>query len=227
MLSRQPHGLQRNLFRFATGFEGSRAKRTRAMTRLLPFALTLVALTGCYRSSGVFIPIDEYKDLTVEGEYVIRPGDTLNVRVFQQEPMSARTRVRADGKISLPFLNDVTAAGYSPVVLSQQLQTRLKDYINNPVVTISLEEVRPVQISVLGEVPRPGVYGLETGSGVLQALASAGGFTAFAYKEVFVLRTENPAEAAKRIRFNYDALTESTGKGPLFKLKAGDVVVVE
>lgn len=197
------------------------------MNRLLAICVLSVALTGCFRSSGVYIPIDEYKDLTIEGEYIIRPGDTLNIRVFQQEPMSARTRVRSDGKISLPFLNDVTAAGYSPVVLSQQLQTRLKDYINNPVVTISLEEVRPVQVSVLGEVPRPGVYGLETGSGVLQALASAGGFTPFAYKEVFVLRSDNPAEAPKRIRFDYDALTLATGKGPLFKLKAGDVVVVE
>jgi|CXWL01.1.fsa_nt_gi polysaccharide export outer membrane protein len=197
------------------------------MNRLLAISVVAAALTGCFRSSGVYIPIDEYKDLTVEGEYIIRPGDTLNIRVFQQEPMSARTRVRTDGKISLPFLNDVTAAGYSPVVLSQQLQTRLKDYINNPVVTISLEEVRPVQVSVLGEVPRPGVYGLETGSGVLQALASAGGFTPFAYKEVFVLRSENPAEAPKRLRFDYDALTLATGKGPLFKLKAGDVVVVE
>lgn len=197
------------------------------MTNRFLFVLPYLSLlAGCFHP-GIYIAVDDYKDLNQEGEYIIRPGDRLNVRVFQQEPMSAVTRVRADGKISLPFLNDVTAAGYSPVVLSQQLQTRLKDYINNPVVTISLEEVRAIQVSILGEISKPGIYGFEPGAGVLQAVASAGGFTPYSHQEIFLLRTENPAEAPKRIRFNYEALTQATGKGALFKLKHGDVVVVE
>ena len=86
-----------------------------------------LALTACRHDPGVYVGADEYVAPVVnEGEYVIRPGDVLNVRVFQQDNMSAKTRVRNDGKISLPFLNDVTAAGFTPVVLGAQLQTRLK-----------------------------------------------------------------------------------------------------
>ena len=135
--------------------------------------------------------------------------------------------MRVDGKISLPFLNDVAAAGYTPVVLSKQLEGRLKDFINNPIVTISLEEVRPLSISVLGEVPRPGIYQLEAGGGVLQALAAAGGFTNFARQDLFVVRVNRDADKPQRIRFDYDVLARAEGKGPGFRLKAADVLIVE
>jgi polysaccharide export outer membrane protein len=190
-------------------------------------ALSLT-LFGCRHDPGVYIRADEYVAPPVnEGEYVIRPGDVLNVRVFQQDNMSARARVRSDGKISLPFLNDVTAAGFTPPVLGAQLQTRLKDFINNPVVTVSLEEVRQQSVAVLGEVPRPGVYPLEIGAGVLQALAAAGGFTQFAYKDIFVLRPMPLGEKPLRIRFDYEKVSRGDGKGATFLLRNGDTVIVE
>jgi polysaccharide biosynthesis/export protein len=190
--------------------------------------ITLLVLGGaCRHDPGVFIWVDDFADTQPDGEYVIRQGDLVNVRVFGQESMSARSRVRADGKISLPFLNDVTAAGFTPVILSAQLQTRLKDFINNPVVTISLEEMRTVPVSVLGEVPRPGIYQLDPNAGVLQAVAAAGGFTNFATKEMFVMRT--PPEGGKpvRIRFDYEAVSQARGKGAGFRLRPGDVMIVE
>ena len=195
--------------------------------KFLVASVCAVALMGCVKNLGPYVSVEEFADVAPpDAEYIIRAGDVLNVRVFQQDNMSARVRVRTDGKISLPFLNDVGAAGYTPVVLSAQLQTRLKDFINNPVVTISLEEVRQVPVSVLGEVQRPGIYTLETGAGVLQALASAGGFSTFADKDVFVIRSSGAGEAPKRVRFSYEALTRAEGKGPLFRLKPQDVVVV-
>jgi polysaccharide export outer membrane protein len=106
-------------------------------------------------------------------------------------------------------------------VLSQQLATRFKEYVNNPIVTVSLEEVRPVPVSVLGEVPKPGIYQLEPTCGVLQAVAAAGGFTPFANKDVFVLRN------AQRIRFDFDKVQQCEGRGSQFRLKAGDVLIVE
>src|SRR5262245_25842045 len=190
--------------------------------------ITLLVLGGaCRHDPGVFIWVDDFADTQPDGEYVIRQGDLVNVRVFGQDNMSARSRVRADGRISLPFLNDVNAAGFTPVVLSAQLQTRLKDFINNPVVTISLEEVRPVPFSVLGEVPRPGIYTLDPNAGVLQAIAAAGGFTNFAAKELFVLRSAPDATKPQRIRFDYEAAAQAKGKGAGFRLRPGDVLIVE
>jgi polysaccharide export outer membrane protein len=197
--------------------------KTTRLWLLLPFALT-----ACRHDPGVFIAVDDFAaQVATDAEYVIRPGDVLNVRVFQQDNMSARARVRGDGKISLPFLNDVTAAGFSPVVLGAQLQTRLKDFINNPVVTVSLEEVRQLSVSVLGEVPRPGIYNLEVGAGVLQALAAAGGFTNFAAREIFVMRPSRTEEKPQRIRFDYERLQRADGKAASFNLKGGDIVLVE
>ena len=189
----------------------------------------LLLLSACPRAPNNFTWVDDFKDDgRPNNDYLIVPGDVLNVRVFQQENMSARVRVRNDGKVSLPFLHDVDAAGYSPVVFAEQLQTRLKDFINNPVVTVSLEEVKPLPISVLGEVLKPGLYNLEPPAGVLQALASAGGFTEFARKDsVFVLRHPSGASTVSRIRFSYAALSQAQGRAAAFTLATGDVVLVE
>lgn len=194
--------------------------------------ITLLALaataTGCLHDSGRYVSIDDYQEPANEPEYVIKVGDMLNVRVFQQENMSARSRVRADGRISLPFLNDVLAAGLTPPVLASQLQTRLKDFLSNPVVTVSLEEVRQLAVPVIGEVVRPGTYPVEHGAGVLTALASAGGFTPYARKDVYVLRSSGkPQEPQVRLRFDWPALFKAEGKGTLFVLRPGDVVLVE
>jgi polysaccharide export outer membrane protein len=160
-------------------------------------------------------------------DYVIGIGDVVQVRVFNQEGMSAKARVRDDGKVSLPFLNDVAAAGYKPQVLAQQIQTRLKDYINTPVVTVSVEEERPLQISVVGQVTKPGQYVLDRGAGVLQAVAAAGGLTEYGHRDrVFVLR-RLPGRSPERVRFNLDDLFHGDPKALAFRLDQGDAVVAE
>lgn len=195
------------------------------MTRVLCF-VSLVALAGCYTPRGAFIEV-ETANTPGAGEYVISDGDVLQVRVFQQDSMSARVRVRVDGKVSLPLVNDVMAAGKSPTALASELQVRLKEFINTPVVTVSLEETRPLTVSVVGEVSRAGVVTIEPGSGVLQALAAAGGLTDFAHREgIFVLRKNAKAEA-RRIRFTWEALSRGDGAAARFTLQPGDVVVAE
>ncbi|MFT3710228.1 MAG: polysaccharide biosynthesis/export family protein [Archangium sp.] len=190
-------------------------------------ALALLLLTGCYTPRGTFLEVDE-ANIPAVTEYVIASGDSLQVRVFQQEAMSARVKVRADGKVSLPLLNDVMVAGKTPTALAAELQVKLKDFINTPVVTVSLEEMRPLTVSVLGEVPRSGVVTLEGGSGVLQALAAAGGLTDFAHRDgIFVLRKLPGQPAPRRIRFKWDELTQGSGTAAKFVLVAGDVVVAE
>lgn len=167
-----------------------------------------------------------------DGEYRIAIGDVIGVRVWNQDSMSIdRARVREDGKISIPFLQDVDVQGQTPSDLAKRLQVKLKAYVVSPVVTVSVVERRPTRVSVLGEVARPGQYDMERGAGVLAALAAAGGLTPYAHKDrIFVLRNGywadgNPEPA--RIRFEYSSLTGGRRPAVTFRLAPGDIITVE
>ena len=181
---------------------------------------------GCAQV-GPYVWVDDYPTPAGgdDGQYRIAPGDLLAVHVYREEAMSTRERVRQDGKVSIPLLHDVQAAGLSPAALAQQIQERLKEFINVPRVTVAVEEIRPLSVPVLGEVARPGQYNLERGSGVLEALAAAGGFSDFAHRDrIFVLRRQ---PAPVRIRSTFQALSRGQGRAAAFRLQAGDAVVVE
>jgi polysaccharide export outer membrane protein len=200
-------------------------------TRLSSVTLALVVLTlgGC-KTSAPYVWVDSLpaQSESAEKEYVIQTGDQLSVRVWGQESMSARARVRPDGRISLPFLDDVEAAGVTPSALGKRIQARLKEFVVNPVVTVSLEDLRPVSVSVLGEVTRPGQFLLEQGAGVLPALAAAGGMTPFAEKDgIYVIRKRKAGGDPVRIRFTYASLTGALDRAAAFRLQGGDVIVVE
>lgn len=189
-------------------------------------AVTLFLLAMSCAHSDKYLWVDDLKgnEVKLQTEYSIQPGDVIAVTVWNQEKMSAKARVRNDGAISMPFLGDVQVVGKKPAVLSKELDVKLKEFILNPMTTVSVEELHPLSISVVGEVMHAGAFGLEPGSGVLQALAAAGGLTEYANKDrVFVLRT-NPEG---RIRFTYEALVRRMGQAGRFQLHTGDVVVVE
>jgi polysaccharide biosynthesis/export protein len=157
-------------------------------------------------------------------DYVIVTGDVVSVRVFGQEAMSTRAKVRSDGKISMPFLGDVAVVGKPPAVVAREMEAGLKSFINSPNVTVTVDEFQPTTVAVVGEVSHPGVFSLERNAGLLQALAVAGGLTENASKDsIFVLR-EVPVP--RRVRFTYESLTHSPPSST-FRLRPGDVVVVE
>ncbi len=187
--------------------------------------LGLAALVSCARV-GPYVWVDDYAPPAEANDYRIAPGDVLSVVVYRQEGMSTRERVREDGKVSLPLIRDVQAAGLSPSELAEQIQIRLKDYINvPPAVTVGVAETRPLVVPVLGEVVRPGQYTLEKGAGVLDALAAGGGFTEFAHRDrIFVLRRQ---PKLVRIRSTFEALSRGQGRASALRLQAGDAVVVE
>lgn len=156
--------------------------------------------------------------------YLIDVGDLLDVRVYNDDHASGQVRVRADGNITVTLLGDVQARGKTPSGLAQEIEARLQKYINSPHVTIAVSESRPLEVSVLGEIAHPGMFALAKGSGVLQALASAGGFTEYANPDrIYVVRRDPPL----KVRFSYDALTSNQGNAARFVLKSGDVVTVE
>jgi polysaccharide export outer membrane protein len=193
------------------------------------WAIAACALTACNHVGGKFVWVDDYRESGAEGAYVIGPGDVLQVRVFKQENLSGRVRVRSDGMISLPFVDDLRASGATPRQLSGRIEEQLKSMIVNPVVGVSVEEQRTAQVSVLGEVARPGVYPIDRGSGLLQALAASGGKTEFASEDrIFVIRAAaDPPAPPTRIRFTFRSLTGAEGAAVRFRLRDGDVVVVE
>lgn len=191
--------------------------------------IALLAAAGC-RHTGAYVWVDDYKSTqpAPDAGYLLGPGDLLSVRVLGHEEMSSRVRVRSDGRISLPFLDDMPVSGRTPSQVAEKLRGDFKEYVVNPVVTVTVEEPRPFTVSVAGEVARPGVYPIDPSAGVLQALASAGGLTQYAHEDqIYVLRQSAPGEAPVRIRFKYESLEHAEGQSGMFSLSRNDLVVVE
>jgi len=157
--------------------------------------------------------------------YKIGPQDVLKIDVWREDQLTRIVPVRPDGKVTLPLLNDMQAAGLTPMELAGVIREDLKKFINNPQVSVSVMEINSRRIYVTGEVTKAGAYGLLPHMTVLQALSSSGGFTQFArLKNIYVLRTEN----GKQIKLPFNYKEAITGKNPEqnIELLPGDVIVV-
>jgi len=158
-------------------------------------------------------------------EYKIGPQDVLRVDVWKEAEVSRAVPVRPDGKISLPLLNDVQAAGLTPMQLSGVIADGLRKYINDPQVTVSVSEINSRRIYVTGEVTRAGAFPLLPNMTVLQALSSSGGFTQFArLKNIYVLRIEDGKQV--KLPFNYKEAVNGKKPEQNVLLQPGDVIVV-
>jgi polysaccharide export outer membrane protein len=155
----------------------------------------------------------------------VRDGDVLNVRVFNQDALSTRARVRSDGRIAMPAIGDIEVRGKRPSSLKAELEARLKDYVNAPSVTVTVDEFQPITVAVLGEVARPGTFPSDPHATIAQILAAAGGLTEYASRDsIYVVRA---APAPLRIRFTYDDVSRGEPRTAAFSLRQGDLVVVE
>ncbi|HKW64969.1 MAG TPA: polysaccharide biosynthesis/export family protein [Candidatus Acidoferrum sp.] len=157
--------------------------------------------------------------------YRIGAQDVLRVDVWREDQLTRTVPVRPDGKITLPLLNDVQAAGLTPMELAGAIREELKKFITNPQVTVSVTEINSRRIYVNGEVNKSGAYQMLPHMTVLQALSGSGGFTAFArIKNIYVLRNENGRSS--RIPFNYKEAIKGKNPEQNIELQPGDVVVV-
>jgi|SRR5579862_352661 len=160
----------------------------------------------------------------VPADYVIGADDTLHITVWKEPDMSVSLPVRPDGKISIPLLDDVQAAGMTPMQLAASIKEKLKKYIADPRVTVVVTAMTSQRIYVLGEVVHTGPMPLLPGMTVLQALSSAG-FTQFAnLKSIYLLRTQNGQET--KIPFRYKDALKGKDTQPDLVLKPGDTIVV-
>src|SRR5436309_6752335 len=163
-----------------------------------------------------------------QGDYRLGPEDVLDIAVWNNVAISRTVPVRPDGKISLPLLNDVQAAGLTPMQLRDVLIKKLAEYTPTPEVSVIIREVHSFKVSVIGEVKKPGRHELKNRATVLDALAMAEGLGEFASRgRIVILRQEG--NTLKRIPFNYNKVVSANGaNGEMenFLLQPGDIVVV-
>ncbi len=160
-----------------------------------------------------------------DAEYKIGAQDLLRVDIWKEDQLTRTVPVRPDGKITLPLLNDVQAAGLTPMQLAAAISEGLKKFINTPQVTVTVTEINSRRIYVTGEVARAGAFPLLPNMTVLQALSSSGGFTQFArLKNIYVLRVED----GKQVKhpFNYKEVVNGKNAEQNILLEPGDVIVV-
>lgn len=163
--------------------------------------------------------------MPVSESYVIGPEDVLYIHVWKEEAFSRNIPVRMDGKISLPLIDDVQAAGFTARQLKEALTKRLREFIDNPVVSVTVIEVNSYKVYVSGQVRNPGVYRLRSETTVLQIIPMTGGFTDWAnQKKILVIRKEDGKE--KRITVNYKKIVKGDAPESNIILKAGDTIIV-
>lgn len=164
---------------------------------------------------------------TVSSEYVIGAEDLLEITVWRNQDLSKTVQVRPDGKISLPVIRDVVAVGKTPTQLADEITNKLKLYVQNPVVAISVKELNSYAIFLLGEVEKPGKYPLKSKTTLLQGITMAGGFTPIAARnQVVIFRFGENSSAMETLTASYDDIVLRGGTSQNLELKPGDTVVV-
>lgn len=159
-------------------------------------------------------------------EYVIGTADQLSINVWKEPELTQTVPVRSDGKITLPLIGDIQAAGRTTRQLQEAITAKLQTYMTHPEVTVIVMQINSQKFNILGRVTKPGAYPLTTTTTVLDAIADAGGFQDFAKKsKVYILRSK-PNAGEERLAFNYNDVIKGKHSEENIRLQPGDTVVV-
>src|ERR1700759_997399 len=160
----------------------------------------------------------------VDAAYTVKPGDTLTVSVWKEPDLQGPVLVRPDGAFSFPLAGQMDARNKTVQELQQELTTRLKKYISDPVVTVSIQEIKGNKVYVIGQVQKPGEFVVNPRVDVMQALSMAGGATPFASLDnIMILRRGGAAQEA--LKFNYSSVAKGRSLEQNIELQSGDIVV--
>jgi polysaccharide export outer membrane protein len=193
--------------------------------QLLMALLLLTFITPAQAQQPTSAAGSQPKVATDDPNFVIGPQDVLDINVWKEPDLSRSVPVRPDGKISMPLLNDVQAAGLTPMQLTTQLMTGLRKFVSDPQVTVVVTAINSQRIYILGEVNRAGAFPMLPGMTILEALSSAGGFTMFAnVKKIYLLRKVNGNQ--EKYPFNYKDVIRGKTPEKNIPLRAGDTIVV-
>ncbi len=158
-------------------------------------------------------------------EYKVGESDVIRVNVWKEPEVSQTVVVRTDGNISMPLIDEVKVSGMTPLQIQDLIADKLKAFLTNPQVTVTVMEIHSKRAFITGEVPRPGAYSLNTETTVLQLIAQAGGLTPFAKRgDIVVLRFENGKQ--QRLKFKYKDVVGGKNTQQNITLQPGDTVVV-
>lgn len=161
-----------------------------------------------------------------DSTFVIGNDDVLAINVWKEPDVSRAIPVRSDGKISLPLVGELQAAGRTPLQLEQEIADKLKIYIGEPEVTVIVQQINSQKFNILGQVTRPGSYPMASAVTVLDAIAVAGGFKDFAkQKSIYILR-QNADGTQTRLPFNYKDVVNGRKTEQNIKLQPQDTIVV-
>jgi polysaccharide biosynthesis/export protein len=158
-------------------------------------------------------------------DYVIGAEDVLSIVFWREKELSADVIVRPDGKISLPLLKDVQAAGYTAQQLTVALVSAAAKYVSQPNATVIVKEIKSRKVFVIGQVSKPGAYPLSSNMTVLQAIAMAGDVLEYA-KVTRIVIVRNDGSREHRFSFNYKDVLKGTRPEQNIALKSGDTIIV-
>ena len=194
---------------------------------LLAFAISLAtALPSFTQEVKTAEPAKKAQgEITADSDqYIIGPEDVLHIYVWREESLTKQVPVRIDGKISLPLVDDVQAAGLTPLQLKNKLTEQLKGFVDNPTVTVTVMEANSFKVYVSGEVKQPGIHRIRSEVTLVKLISLVGGFTEWANKrKILIISRENGKE--KRVTANYNRIID--GDEPDVVIRRGDVVVVK
>lgn len=203
-----------------------RVEAPRIRGALAGVALVAAACSGNLRETPALAEVESHA-AEAQQEYVIGASDVLKVSVWQQRDLSLEdVVVRPDGKISVPLLDDVVAAGLTPAELKTVLVDGLSEFITAPHVTVVVREVRSKRVYVLGEVAREGILMLSSGMRVVDAIASSGGFGTFADRSSIKVFRDQNGHGPVELEFDYDSYVEGENLEQNVLLLPGDRIVV-
>lgn len=201
---------------------------TRHASRLLPLLLLLLAggPGGCALFSDSALPPPPDPGPLSADPYVIGAGDNLQIAVWKNPELSARVVVRPDGKISVPLVDDVQAAGLTPLELKEVITRSLQEYIAEPDVTVLVTAINSKRVFLMGDGVRSAAVPLDKDMRVLDVLAVVGGFQPFADKKNIRILRENGG-TLEEYRFDYEAFIDGHSSPEAnMRLRPGDTIVV-
>jgi polysaccharide biosynthesis/export protein len=204
---------------------GSKTLKIRRFNAVLILAVLILAMTS---APGVPLAaqVVERTDEDPPNAYAIGPGDVLEISVWKNPELTSTVPVRPDGRISVPLLGDVQAAGMTPLALRQTLTEGFKEYVTAPGVSVVVKEIHSRKIFVTGEVETPGAYDLQPRTKLMQALALAGGLTPYAKQKVVVLRDGRDGKTDRRIEIDLGGIISGKRTEDNLLLLPGDTLIV-